>query len=606
MRLSSRYQTYAAVLLLLAITLIAYWRVLGNGFVKYDDDDYVYTNKHIQQGITAESLRWAFNVGYASNWHPLTWISHMVDWRLFGDKPMGHHLINLLLHILNAVLLLLVLRRMTGSLWKSAFVAALFAVHPLHVESVAWIAERKDVLSTFFWLLTMGAYVLYSEKPSIKRYLPVFFLYALGLMAKPMLVTLPLVLLLLDYWPLDRIRRGWSLVWEKLPFFALAAGSSALTLAAQKLSEAPIEKLTLGMRVSNALVSYASYLAKTLWPAKLAVFYPHPSDMLPAWKVALSVLLLVGFSVLAFKAAAKRPYIGFGWLWYLVTLLPVIGVIQVGWQAMADRYTYVPLIGLFVAGAWLAPDFTLGTKRWGDGATGRRGEKIRIPMIAAACTIIALLAMGTRVQVGYWHDSFALFQHAIDVTEGNFLAHLNVGYMLSKQGKVDEAIMHYNEAIAARPDWDQAHYNLGTMLAKRGDTEEAIEQYKEAIRLNPKSSAARANLVCELLNLGRVEEALEFKGEDGGTAPGTAELHFNMGCALEQQGKVGEALREYQEAVRLKPDFGMAHNNLAVDYYYIGSYAEAWKEVHLAQKYQTTVNPGFLQALTQKMPDPGG
>ena len=609
-----KHPVVAIILILIILTFAAYWRVLGSDFVRYDDDIYVYANEHIQHGITPQSLKWAFNAGYACNWHPLAWISHMVDYRLFGNKPMGHHLVNLLLHIANTVLLLLILRRMTGSLWKSAFVAALFAVHPLHVESVAWVAERKDVLSTFFWLLTMGAYVLYAEKRGIKRYLPVVGLYALGLMAKPMLVTLPLALLLLDYWPLRRFKSGkkdgnnaLSLVAEKLPLLALAIGSSALTVIAQHKGHAvpSLEVLPLGMRINNALVSYVGYIDKTLWPTGLAVFYPHP-DSLSMGGVAGCVFLLVGFSVLIFRAARKRPYLSFGWLWYLVTLIPVIGVVQVGLQAMADRYTYIPLMGLFVLVAWLVPDLVMETKRQGEGATGRRGEKPRIVVAVLACLVIVVLAASAWVQVGYWRNSTALFERAIDVTEGNFMAHLNLGAVLAEQGDLDGAVGQYDQALEIRPDWDMAYYNLGRALANRGDTQEAIEAYQKALRLNPKLTDARVNLAGQLAMAGRTEEAAQAGKDASVNSVERARMHFSTGNALDQQEKFEEAIKEYQEAARLQPDFGMTHNNLAVDYYYVGNFAEAWREVHLARKYNTSVHPGFLEALSEKMPDPGG
>ena len=361
----------AAVLSL--VTLAAYWRLPANGFiVRYDDGAYVTQNPHVQAGLTGQTIRWAFTSVWSGNWHPLTWISHMVDCRLFGLNPLGHHLVNLLLHICNTILLLLVFTRMTGSLWRSAFVAAVFAIHPLHVESVAWVAERKDVLSTFFWMLTMGAYVLYSEKPGVKRYLPVAFIYALGLTAKPMLVTLPLVLLMLDYWPLGRSRSWRSLLLEKLPLLAMAAGSSIITLIAQRgVALSHLDAFPIGIRIENALVSYAVYIQKTLWPTKMAIFYPYP-ESIAAWKVAASAITLAGVSAMVLLTTRKRRYMGFGWMWYVVTLIPVIGLLQVGLQAMADRYTYVPLIGLFVIAAWLVPDLVVETKRWGDGAKRRR------------------------------------------------------------------------------------------------------------------------------------------------------------------------------------------------------------------------------------------
>ena len=555
--------------MLVILTLVAYSHVFKSGFLVFDDDDYVTENSHIRS-LTWQSVAWAFNIGYTSNWHPLTWLSHIVDYRLFGLNPAGHHAINLILHILNSLLVLLVLRRMTSrlgstqarSLWKSAFVAALFAVHPLHVESVAWVAERKDVLSTLFWLLTMGAYVLYAEKPGLKRYLPVVFLYALGLMAKPMLVTLPLVLLLLDYWPLGRIRQGLGLMWEKLPLLLLAAGSSALTIVAQNKGEAiqSLDTLPLADRIANAPISYVRYIEKMFWPTGLAVYYPHPHQSLLSWKVVGSALLLLGLTVSILMMTRKRPYLGMGWLWYLITLVPVIGILQVGLQAMADRYTYVPLIGLFIAVVWLIPDSIIENKRWGK--TGR----------AVACMVVAVLAVATWVQVGYWQDSETLFRHATDVTEGNYMAHMNLGLVLSSQGRAEEAIEHYREAIAIQPKWSAGgHYNIAVDLWDLGDLKGAIAEFRETIRFDPKF----------------------------------AEAHCNLGLALKEQNKTDGAINEYREAIRLKPDMSEAYNNLAVALYFKGQYAEAWKEVHLCQKYGGSPIPDFLNALSEKMPDPG-
>ena len=513
--------TAIIILVLVILTFAAYWRVLGNGFVEYDDDQYVYANKHIQQGITAESLRWAFNVGYASNWHPLTWISHMVDWRLFGDKPMGHHLVSLLLHILNTVLLFLVIRRMTsrpgstqaGSLWKSAFVAALFAVHPLHVESVAWISERKDVLSTFFWLLTMGAYVLYSEKPGVKRYLPVFFLYALGLMAKPMLVTLPLVLLLLDYWPI-RTKRPWTrLVLEKTPLLALSAFSCAITFIAQARGESIASSYVYppGIRIANALVGYVTYLWKMLWPNKLAVIYPHPY-VLPLWKTMFAAVLLICISLVVLKARRRHPYLLTGWAWYLIALVPVVGFVQVGWQAVANRYTYVPLIGLFVMIAWGVPEILRLRER--------QGERTRIAVITAACLIILVLATGTWVQVGYWRDSTVLFEHALACTRNNFLAHDALGAALLSEERYAEAEAQERAALKVFPEFAQGYYNLGTMLQRQGKYYEAIKAYQQALTLDPHFGMAHNNLAVALGCVGDYEEAWKevHLAENCGTA----------------------------------------------------------------------------------------
>ena len=578
------------ILALTVLTVASYWRVAGNEFIGYDDDVYVYNNHHVQEGITPQSLKWAFNMGHAANWHPLTWISHMVDFRLFGPKPMGHHAVNLIFHVLNTVLLLLVLSRMTarpgspqaGAVWKSAFVAGLFAVHPLHVESVAWVAERKDVLSTFFWLLAMGAYVLYSEKPSIRRYVPVIVLFALGLMAKPMLVTLPLVLLLLDYWPLKRSRPWSSLILEKTPLLALSVCSSIVTCIAQNQGRAlnTLGLVPLDQRLSNALVSYVSYLLKTIWPAKLAVFYTLMKP--PAWQALGALLLLIAVSYLVVRA--KRPYFSVGWLWFLGTMVPVIGIVQVGAQSTADRYTYVPLIGLFVIVAWGIPDLASNTERWGDGATGRGGEIPRNGLATVACLVIIGLAVGTWVQVRYWKNDVTLFVHAIKVTRNNYVAYAGLGAALAREGKYEQAVEYLTTAIAIRSDMPHYHLCLGNVYFTMGKYAKAADSYAKGLSANP--------------DLEDAQKSLQL-GID------TSLVHYNFGMALQNQGKFDEAIREYRAAIRLKPNLGPAHNNLAVVLYSAGNYDEAWSEVQLAEKNGTAVNPEFLQALLEKMPDPG-
>jgi len=422
-------------------------------------------------------------------------------------------------------------------------------------------------------------------------------------MAKPMLVTLPLMLLLLDYWPLSRFGtkrralRAQHVVWEKLPLLALAIGSSVMTLIAQNRGHAvsSLDAIPLGMRISNAVVSYVGYVDKMLWPSGLAAFYPHPKESLSAMHIALSVVLLIGFSALIFRAARRKPYLAFGWLWYLIALLPVIGVIQVGFQSMADRYTYIPLVGLFIMAAWLVPDLVMGTKRWGE-------RELAVP----ACLVIVVLALGTLIQTGYWHDNIALFSRAIRVTKGNFTSYLNLGVEYAAQGNFGEAVAQYNQALAIRPDWDMAYYNLGRALAKKGDSHGAIEAFEEALAINPNLTDARVNLATQLAMAGRTKEAVKETESAKVGSLDEARMHFSMGNALDQQQKFEEAIKEYQEAVRLQPTMGIAHNNLAVDYYYVRDYAAAWKEARLANDNGTAVNPEFLRALSEQMPDPGG
>ncbi|TMB07957.1 MAG: tetratricopeptide repeat protein, partial [Deltaproteobacteria bacterium] len=461
-----------AVLLALA-TLLAYWRVVQCGYLNLDDDLYVTANPAVWGGLTLAGARWALTATHAGLWHPLTWLSHMLDVQLFGPNPAGHHATNLLLHVANVVVLLLVLVRATGALWPSAAVAALFALHPLHVESVAWVAERKDVLSGFFGLTTIWAYVRYAQRPAPGRYALVVLSLALGLMAKPMLVTLPLVLLLLDRWPL---RRGMSLrlVVEKLPLLALAAAASVMGIVAGQRADAvgSLARFPLEARLANALVSYARYLGKTLWPSRLAVFYPYPSAW-PAWQLAGAAVLLAAVTTVAIVHMRRRPYLLVGWLWFLGMLFPVSGVVQDGSQAMADHFTYLPLIGLFVMVAWGGQDLL---------------ARCPVPPPALKASALALLlALGctTWRQVGYWHDSTRLFTHALEVTSANWLAHNNLGDALAREGKLEEATGHFAESVRLEPSNPDAHYNLGVALHRQGRPAEATLHYREALRLAP-------------------------------------------------------------------------------------------------------------------------
>ena len=424
----------AVALLLAAVVLAAFWPVLGAGFIAYDDAVYVTKNPNVQRGFDAASLKWAWSSFYALNWHPLTWMSHTLDWRLFGPRPAGHHLTSLLLHVANTLLLFLVLVRATGATGRSAAAAALFGIHPLHVQSVAWVAERKDVLSTLFWMISMMAYVRYARAPSLPKYLVVAAAFALGLAAKPMLVTLPFALLLLDVWPLGRwgARGARFLLAEKLPLIALSAIFGAVTFAAQRSGGgiASAEVVPLGLRVSNALVSYVRYLGKTIWPRGLAIFYPHPLDTLPAWQVLGAALFLTAVTLTAVRQRRGHPYLLFGWLWYVGTLVPVIGLVQVGAQAMADRYTYVPAIGVFVAACW-------GVAALLDRLMPRRPAASRRWAAILGSAAVLLLAVATRAEAGFWRDSRTLFEHALAATKNNYTAHTGLGSALAAKGSVD-------------------------------------------------------------------------------------------------------------------------------------------------------------------------
>jgi hypothetical protein len=523
-------------LILVATTLAVYWQVRNHDFQYYDDRIYLTENSHVQAGLTWEGIIWAFTTTHASNWHPLTWLSHMLTCEIYGLNPGGHHVTSLLFHILNTLMLFIVLHQMTRALWQSAFVAALFAVHSLHVESVAWVAQRKDVLSTFFWFATMWAYIRYVECPGLTRYVSVLVLYVLGLMAKPMLVTLPFVLLLMDYWPLGRFQFGYSrqrprrsvdvtfymtsplrLVGEKAPLFALAAGSCVATFLAQQSggSVVSLERLPLSIRTANALVSCVSYIGKTIWPSELAVFYPHPG-MRPGWKILACATFLLVISFVLIWVWRKRPYLAVGWLWFLGTLVPVIGLIQVGEQAMADRYTYVPIIGLFIMVAWTVAELAA---RW--------RQRVVYLAISAALVLSALM-INAWLQVRHWDNPVALFEHAVDVTTDNYIAHFNLGLALAGQRREKEAISHYSEALHLTPAWAAAHHFLGNALARQGNLREAVTHYIEALRLNP----------------------------------AVAEVHNNLGLALQMLGRFEESIPHFREAIRIKPDYQQARQHL--------------------------------------------
>lgn len=474
-----------SVLALIAlITIAVYWPVLQNGFVDYDDPDYVLTNMMVRQGLSLKSFLWSLSAFHAGNWHPLTWLSHMLDIQLFGVNPAGHHAMSLLFHVVNALLLCLLLYRATGFLGRSAVVALLFAIHPLHVESVAWIAERKDVLSTTFWLATMLAYLRYSRKPALESYLAVTALLALGLMAKQMLVTLPIVLLLLDYWLLNRFSLGENgpdraatkkLVLEKLPLLGISVAAALATILAQDAGGALHhgEAGALPLNVGNGMIAYAKYLGKMFWPVDLALFYPFTPGSVTAVKVAGAVAVLAAITGGVATQWRKRRYLVVGWSWYLITLLPVIGFIRVGSQSMADRYTYVPLIGIFVMLVWGVTELA---GRWRNGIA-----------FAGAATVpmLALLSVLTCKQIGYWQNSYTLYSHALTAVDENWLAHNNMGILQAQQYRFDEAIHDFSESLRINPDQAEGYRNLATAYQSVGNQIKAVEAFREAVRLRP-------------------------------------------------------------------------------------------------------------------------
>lgn len=533
---------FVVSLFLVVIILIAYWQLPANDFLYFDDNLYITQNTHVQKGITRESVAWAFGFTDNEYWHPVTWLSHMLDFQLFELRPGMHHLTNLFIHIANSLLLFLTLKRMTGSLWRSAFIAALFALHPLNVESVAWASERKNVLSTFFWMLTLLTYSYYAERPGFNKYLLTIFVFALGLMAKPMLVTLPFVLLLLDYWPLNRFKLARSsnngnlislksiydgiqwpivfrLVLEKIPFLALSIVSIYLSsLSLKRLGFIiSMESVPMKLRIANALVSYVRYIKMMVWPHNLVVFYPFPKSI-PLWQVAGAVVLLASVTILVFRALGSKPYLAVGWLWYLGTLIPVIGLVQAGlWPGLADRFTYVPLIGMFILTTWIIPDKI---------AEMRYGKKV---LTVTAATALSALMICTWFQVRHWQNGITLFTHNLHVTPNNRMAHFALGNAYDIRGELDKALFHYSKSLEIDPNFAEAYNDLGYVLARQGNDKDAIYHYTEALRIHP--TYARA--------------------------------HNNLGTALARQGKMKDSILHFRKALHFNPNKKKALYNLS-------------------------------------------
>jgi len=588
-------------LLLAAVTLAVYWPVIHGDFVNYDDTDYFTSNTRVLAGLTPGNVAWAFTTGHTSNWHPLTWLSLMLDVDLFGWGPAGPHLTNLAFHLANTVLLFLLLRRLTRTTWRSVFVAALFALHPLHVESVAWISERKDVLSTFFGLLMLIAYARYVEKSTVHSpqstvsYGLALVFFTLGLMSKPMLVTLPFVMLLLDFWPLQRVAGdGWRvaairhLVLEKLPFFVLSAISCVVTFNVQQKGGAVVKlaRISMAGRLENTFVAYARYLGKTVWPVVLGNPYPHPGH----WELSLviyAVALVAGLSAIAVLFARRFPFFFTGWFWFVGMLVPVIGLIQVGGAAMADRYSYLPLVGLFVILAWI------GGELW----SLRRWTKPFI--VLAAGLLLAACAWRTRIQVGYWQNTETLFRHALAVTQNNIVACNKLGSFYSRQGRMTEAMNYYFKALQINPDDPDVLYDQGNAYAQRSDWENAISSYRHALQVTPDQPDILNNLGLALAAKKQYagagacfEAALKLN-------PDYADAHNNLATVLFMQKQFDDAVRHFREALRITPDNPQIYGNLGDALVKQGQTAEAVKSYQAALRLEPG-NPQIrakLQAL---------
>jgi protein O-mannosyl-transferase len=580
-------------LFLVIMTLSVYWQLRNYDFVNFDDSEYVYENRQVQGGFTFENIKWAFTTIHMCNWHPLTWLSHMLDYQLYGLNPGAHHITNLLFHITNSLLLFIVFRKMTGHFWQSAFLSSLFALHPLHVESVAWISERKDVLSAFFWILTMWSYVWYVQHPRIDKYLLVLLLFVLGLMSKPMLVTLPFVLLLLDYYPLNRFRKSadinnslknstvYRLVLEKIPLFVIVVISSAMTYYAQKHGGAvvPLDDISIQARMANALVSYSVYILKMLYPFMLAVLYPHPVNF-PWWQITGACFLLFFISFSAIRVVNKRPYFIIGWLWYLGTLVPVIGLVQVGNQSMADRYTYIPLIGLFFIISWGIPEIA---QRW------RNYKKILTIIATISLTILIPV---TYIQAGYWKNSITLYEHTIKVTENNYIACNNLGNAYKQQGLEDKAIKQYEKALRIKPDYAKAQSNLGDVYIEQGLKDKAIKQYEKALCINPDYAIAYNNLGNIYEEQGLFDDAIKHYEKAIRIDPDYVDAHYNLGNTYKKQGLFDDAIKQYKEALKIKPEYMQAQNNLGVTLLQKGDTDGAIKQFQKALQ----INPGNINA----------
>lgn len=554
-RTSNSWKFAGICLGLIVLVWLVFGQTLTHGFVNFDDESYVYANPAVTRGISPHSIVWAFGHVVSHNWHPVTTISHMLDCQFFGLKAGGHHFTNVLLHTVAAILLFAVLYQLTGALWRSGFVAGVFAIHPLHVESVAWIAERKDVLSAVFFMLTLLAYARYARKRTLLRYITLSIFFAFGLMSKPMLVTVPFVLLILDYWPLQRFREKNAdvrrLLLEKVPLIILAVPVGLITLLIQRGGLNFTDNVPLPYRIGNAFVSTAIYLRQLVWPVRLGAFYPHLGSNLPLWEIVLAAILMIGLTAAAFALRKKQPWLLSGWLWFLVMLLPVIGIVQVGSQAHADRYSYLPQIGLCVAITWAFGELS---RRWA------RGEII---VTATGAAIIVVLALDAARQTSHWRNSETLWTHTLSVADSS-LAHERLAGALIDNNRADEAIVQAELALKINPDNAEAENNLGVALARRGQPDAALEHFNRAFAVNAQLPRLEFNIANALAEKGDVAQATQHYENQLRTTPDFAEAHINLANLLLHNGKFGEAAAHLKTALDLKPGSAEAHNNLAV------------------------------------------
>ncbi len=610
---SQRHETESAestklVFGICAFLVVLVWVVFGqtltHDFVNYDDQGYVFENAEVTAGLTIHGIVWAFTHTHSFNWHPLTWISHMLDCQLFGLHAGGHHFTSVLIHSIAVVLLFLVLRQMTGALWRCAFVAALFAIHPLHVESVAWVAERKDVLSGLFFLLTLGAYTHYVRHPSARSYLIVALFFALGLMSKPMLVTLPFVLLILDYWPLQRRpaakpdkskaqktkRPGFLTPWipllrEKIPLFALSIASCVITIVAQKSAIAPVDQLPLLRRLCNAALTLVVYLWQMIFPVHLAPLYLYPTQ-LRLGEAVFAALLIALISLVTFIARRRKPYLLAGWLWYLVMLLPVLGILQVGWQSHADRYTYLPHIGLYFALTWLIGELTVSWRRR------------QVILGAAGGVVIILFAAMAWKQTTYWSNTESLWRHAIKITPGNYVAFTNLGDALLQQARFREAMDTYEISLGLSPNHADAENGLASALARQGQDEKAIDHFQKAIAARPQDPEYHNNFGNTLCQEGRLDEGIREYEKALQLRPDPVEIHnaetqFNLANALLRKGQIDDAIAHYRASLQIQPNDVDTHTSLATALMRKGTPAEAIREFQVA----VAIDPQSVNAL---------